>query len=157
MRFILYIFTNRVYFDVNFKNMLYKISCFFILLICSCTPEDNFPNIKVSETIPITMPQCNNVYNNLWGYEYLHDTGLGGIIIVQGMDGFLAYDRSCAFEKNSECIISGGFTNDVVLTCGNCCNSKFNIIDGSVFEGEANQALKKYNTYFDGTMLFITN
>ena len=28
---------------------------------------------------------------------------------------------------------------------------------GSITEGKANQALKKYYTYFDGSMLYITN
>ena len=50
----------------------------------------------------------------------------------------------------------GVLDNDPILFC-ECCDSQFIIIDGSVSEGPANQALKKYNTYFDGAMLYITN
>jgi nitrite reductase/ring-hydroxylating ferredoxin subunit len=139
------------------KNFKKHIALTFLsIIIASCGNDYNFPNVDVNITIPITMPQYNNIYGNLWGYEYLNG-GLGGIIVVQGMDGFLAYDRSCTFEANSECIISGQSINDPILSCENCCNSKFIITDGSVTEGPANQALKKYNTFFDGEILYITN
>ena len=128
-----------------------------LFIIIGCTDEDTFPNVYVNETIPITMPQYNNVYNNIWGYEYISG-GLGGIIIVQGVNNeFIAYDRSCTNEENTTCVVSGESINDQILSCQNCCNSKFLIIDGSVTEGDANRALKRYNTYFDGSMLYITN
>ena len=129
---------------------------FLFIIITGCGNDYNFPNVDVNITIPITMPQYNNIYGNLWGYEYLNG-GVGGVIVVQGMEGFLAYDRSCTFEANSDCIISGQNINDPILSCENCCNSKFIITDGSVTEGPANQALKKYNTFFDGEILYITN
>jgi Rieske Fe-S protein len=133
--------------------------CVFIIFIsiigCGIDSENNFPETNVYLEIPITMPLYNNIYGNLWGYEYLAG-GIGGIILVQGMDEFIAYDKSCTFEMNSECVVSGQSINDPILFC-NCCNSQFVIIDGSVSEGPANQALKRYNTYFDGTMLYITN
>lgn len=128
-----------------------------LFIIIGCTDEDTFPNIYVNETIPITMPQYNNVFNNIWGYEYISG-GLGGIIIVQGINNeFIAYDRACTNEENTTCVVSGESINDQILSCQNCCNSKFLIIDGSVTEGDANRALKRYNTYFDGSMLYITN
>ncbi|MBE37565.1 MAG: hypothetical protein CMP50_02780 [Flavobacteriales bacterium] len=133
---------------------------FFTTLIISCTNEDDFPNTYVNETIPITMPEYNNIYNNPWGYEYISG-GLGGIIIVNDgftENGFIAYERACTHEKNSTCIISseGGSSNNTILIC-NCCNSKFMIFDGSVNEGVANQALKRYYTYLNGGILYITN
>jgi len=127
------------------------------MFLNGCGVDYTFPNTSVNITIPITMPEYNNVYNNIWGYEYLNG-GVGGIIIVQGLDNeFIAYDRSCTFEINSECIISGETVNDPILSCSDCCNSKFIITDGAVTEGPANQALKKYHTYFDGEILYITN
>ena len=126
-------------------------------MIIGCVKEDHFPNIEVNETIPITMPEYNNIYNNIWGYEYISG-GLGGIIIVQGVNNeFIAYDRACTHEASTNCIVSGESINDQILNCQNCCNSQFLIIDGSVTEGPANRALKQYNTYFDGVMLYITN
>ena len=139
-------------------NNLKKITILMLLtiVILGCDNDYDFPNVNVYITIPITMPQYNNIYDNVWGYEYL-DGGLGGVIVVQGLDGFLAYDRACTFEASSECIVSGQNTNDPILSCKNCCESKFIITDGSVTEGPANQALKKYNTVFDGEILYITN
>ena len=134
-----------------------KITLIIFLYIIGCGSDYNFPETNVNIILPITMPEYNNVYNNLWGYEYLNG-GLGGIIIVKGMDDdFIAYDRACTFEINSKCIVSGESSNDPILTCNSCCESQFIIIDGSVTNGPANQALKKYHTYFDGEMLYITN
>ncbi len=136
----------------------FKICIFIIftsIISCGIDSANQFPETNVYLEIPITMPLYNNTYGNLWAYNYLTG-GIGGIIVVQGMDEFIAYDRSCTFEMNSECIISGQSINDPILLC-NCCGSQFVIIDGSVSEGPANQALKKYNTYFDGTMLYVTN
>jgi len=139
------------------NKLLISILTTSLTLIISCSGEDDFPNIYVNETIPITMPEYNNVYNNLWGYEYVTG-GLGGIIIVQSVDNeFIAYDRSCTKESSQNCIISEESPNDLILRCKECCNSKFLVIDGSVTEGEANRALKRYHTYFDGVMLYITN
>ena len=130
----------------------------FLATLMGCNDEETFPKIRVSHSIPITMPEWNNVYSNTWGYEYIENVGLGGIIIVQAIDNqFIAYDRACTFEKNNECVISGDYINDTMLQCNGCCNSQFNIIDGSIFRGPANQALKRYNTYFDGQILYITN
>jgi len=126
-------------------------------MILGCKNTDNFPDTNVNISIPITMPLYSNVYNGIWNYDYING-GIGGIIIVHTLDdGFIAYDRSCTFEANSECIISGSSTNDPILSCTSCCESEFMVYDGSVTEGPANQALKKYNTYFDGTMLYVTN
>ena len=134
-----------------------QITLITLLFILSCTKENPFPNTYVNESIPITMAEYSNVYNNIWGYEYIHG-GLGGIIIVQGLNNeFIAYDRSCTNEMNNQCIVSGKSLNDPVVSCSECCNSKFIIVDGSVIEGEASQALKRYQTYFDGNILYITN
>jgi len=142
---------------LTMKKFSKNILIISLTIIMGCTDEDTFPNIYVNETIPITMPQYNNVYNNIWGYEYISG-GLGGIIIVQAINNeFIAYDRSCTNEKNTTCVVSGESINDQILSCQSCCNSKFLIIDGSVTEGNANRALKRYNTYFDGAMLYITN
>ena len=116
----------------------------------------------------------NKVYSELslemvFGYLFAPIAWLIGIpfedILLAGQllgektvaNEFIAYDRSCTQEINGKCIVSGESVNDPILHCSNCCNSKFVIIDGSVTEGPANQALKKYNTHFDGTMLYITN
>tara|TARA_A100001015_G_C14940012_1_gene692126 strand:- start:293 stop:757 length:465 start_codon:yes stop_codon:yes gene_type:complete len=127
------------------------------ILLLGCSNNDDFPNVYVNQSIPITMAEYNNVYNNIWGYEYING-GVGGIIIVQGLNNeFIAYDRACTHEGNPDCILSSIKINNPILSCTNCCNSKFVIIDGSVSEGPANKALKQYDTYFDGVMLYITN
>ena len=99
-----------------FKKITIWIFVSFIIL--GCGNDYEFPSVYVNITIPITMPQYNNVYGNLWGYEYLNG-GLGGVIIVQGLDGFLAYDGACTFEADSECVVAGKDINDPILSCVN--------------------------------------
>ena len=129
-----------------------------ICLIMGCNKDDTFPDVYINESIYVTGPEYIGVYNNLWAYQ-MEPGGVGGLIIVQGMNNeFIVYDQACTFEASQECVISGeNNNNDIILACKNCCNSKFVINDGSVIEGPANRALKRYNSYFDGTILHITN
>ena len=154
MRAILSIFILMV----SFK----KITLIIFLTIISCSKEDGFPDIYVNESIFITGPEYALFYQNLYAWRTIPG-GLGGIIIVQGYNNtFMAYDRACTYENNSEntnsnCIISEETNNQSIFSCNDCCNSKFSILDGSIYEGPANRGLKTYNTHFDGAYLHITN
>tara|TARA_B110000438_G_C15256999_1_gene412334 strand:- start:5 stop:421 length:417 start_codon:yes stop_codon:yes gene_type:complete len=137
------------------RTFFAKIS--IITILFGCEPQSPFPNTYVNIAIPINMPEYNNLTIPL-GYEYIIG-GLGGIIILRDLDNnFIAYDRACTYEMDADCIITGESTTyDAILHCGNCCESKFIIVDGSVTEGPANQALKRYNTSLNGDILYITN
>ena len=142
-------------------DSLKKITLIIFLTTISCSKEDEFPNIYVNESVFITGPEYGDFYQILYSSRIIAG-GLGGIVIVQGYSNtFMAYDRACTHENNSEntnsnCIISE--TEDqYIFSCTECCNSKFSILDGSISEGPANRGLKIYNTYFDGEYLHITN
>ena len=79
-------------------NYFIQILCFLSILIVGCGDDYNFPNVNVNESVPITMPQYNNVYGNLWGYEFING-GLGGIIIVQGLDNEFLHTIEPALMK----------------------------------------------------------
>jgi len=140
---------------------LKKIILIIFLTIISCSKEGEFPDIYVNESVFITGPEYVLFYQNLYSWRTIAG-GVGGIIIVQGYNNtFMAYDRACTYENNSEntnsnCIISET-NNQSIFSCKDCCNSKFSILDGSISEGPANRGLKAYNTYFDGEYLHITN
>ena len=137
------------------RTFFAKIS--IITILFGCEPQSPFPNTYVNIAIPINMPEYNNLTIPL-GYEYIIG-GLGGIIILRDLDNnFIAYDRACTYEMDADCIITGESTTyGAILHCGNCCESKFIVVDGSVTEGPANQALKRYNTSLNGEVLYITN
>ena len=142
-------------------NSLKKITLIMCIAIISCSRENHFPDIYVNESIFITGPEYVLFYQNLYAWRIIPG-GLGGIIIVQGYNNtFMAYDRACTHENNSEdtnstCIVSA--TDDQsVFSCADCCESKFSILDGSIYEGPASTGLKTYSTYFDGEYLHITN
>ena len=46
---------------------------------------------------------------------------------------------------------------DNITLVDTCCGSKFIVVDGSVINGPAGLPLQRYQTYYDGTTLHITN
>ena len=75
-----------------------KIFIFIILTTiigCGIDSEDNFPETNVYLEIPITMPEYNNIYGNLWGYEYLNG-GIGGIIQKYNWQGDVIWETMWA-------------------------------------------------------------
>ena len=137
-------------------NSFKKIAFIICITIIGCTREDDFPDIHVQKSIWITSPEYSHVYGNIWGWDTIPG-GLGGIIFAQSTNNtFVAYDRACTFETTQDCTIFDTSTS-LIFSCKECCGSKFVIADGSVSEGPSDQALKRYNTYFDGEYLYITN
>lgn len=139
-----------------------KFTVIICIIIIGCKKEDNFPDVYVNESIYLAgSAEYIDFYGNLYAWDTIPG-GIGGIIIVQGHnETFMAYDRACTYETNGNemnenCIIYDT-PNQYIFSCQQCCKSKFSIIDGSISEGPAGQALKAYNTYFDGTYLYITN
>ena len=138
------------------RSLFIKISIISILF--GCETDNQFPNnVYVNIGIPINMPEYNNLTIPL-GYEFING-GIGGIIIMRDLNNnFIAYDRACTYEMSENCVLSGESTMyDAILQCHDCCQSKFIVVDGSVTEGPANLALKRYNTSINGEILYITN
>ncbi len=83
--------------------------------------------------------------------------GSRGIIVYRfSIDEFRAYDRHCTFQVEDDCQVTVDNSNFLAVDL-DCCNSKFQIIDGAPIDGPANIGLQQYNTQFDGNTLLITN
>lgn len=102
--------------------------------------------------------------NTVSGFMYLtsdpESTSRGIIVYRLYQDEFRAYDRIPPNKPNACCDSEGNCTRLVVdfpFVMDNCNNIKYNIIDGSIVEGEGVFPLIQYHTSYDGYELHIYN
>lgn len=108
-----------------------------------------------------------DIYLNLQNPEYQKLNGIGswvytnggsrGIIVFRSdVNTFSAYDRHCTYDSESSCAkVSVDASN--LHAEDTCCDSRFQLIDGSPVAGPAPRALKAYKTSFDGNIVHIWN
>lgn len=95
--------------------------------------------------------------NNCDGYEYLVG-GYQGIVVVRtSWNEFAAYERTCPADSG-RLEMSTDYGN-IILECPNpSCQSQFNTFaDGAPMNGKTYCYLSKYATYYDGSILYISN
>lgn len=127
-----------------------------VLLPASCGKDNRHPvpNVPVEFTINIESTQYIEL-NAINSFAYFSG-GYKGIIIYRWqVDVFLAFDRACPYHPYDECarIV---VTDPPMAQCP-CCDSKFLLIDGSVYEGPSRFPLKQYRTYFQYPFLQVTS
>lgn len=90
------------------------------------------------------------------GSHELSAKGVRGILIYRKTGGgFLAFEKNCSYRPADACATvelhpSGLFMVDY------CCNSNFNLEDGTPTGGPAWRPLRQYRTYQTGFLLTIT-
>ena len=132
-----------------------KIILLIALVILGCENEvDNFPQVDVNLNLYINNPEFFNI-ETPGGWIYLNG-GVAGILLYRkNLDEFIAYDRASTYDPIADCAIT--VDSDNIILKDPCSESQFLITDGSVIQGPASQALKRYNTYFYGNNLSIFN
>jgi nitrite reductase/ring-hydroxylating ferredoxin subunit len=114
----------------------------------------NFPQVDVNLFLYINNPEFFEV-ESPGGWIYLNG-GVGGILLYRkNLEEFIAYDRASTFNPISTCQVT--VENDNITINDPCSASQFLITDGSVIQGPANQALKRYNTIYNENNLSIFN
>ncbi len=85
--------------------------------------------------------------------------GVRGIIIYhQYSNEYVAFERACSYRPDDACeIVYLDNESTPTFLVDSCCSSRFLLEDGTPFDGPALLPLKKYNTFFDGNYIQVTN
>lgn len=115
----------------------------------------NAPNALINITISLNDPRYYDLRFD-GGYMYLtsdYESTSRGIIVYRLIDEFRAWDRLPPNSPNACCdSVTGDCSRlivDVPYVIDNCNDIKYNIIDGSVFQGEGIYTLFPYRTSFN--------
>jgi nitrite reductase/ring-hydroxylating ferredoxin subunit len=132
-----------------------KIIFLIVLLHLGCENEVyDFPQVDVNLNLYINNPEFFNI-EAPGGWIYLNG-GVAGILLYRkNLDEFIAYDRASTYNPVVDCGITVDLDN--IILEDPCSDSQFLITDGSVIQGPASQALKRYNTNLYGNNLSIYN
>ena len=139
------------------NSLLFVFVSFLFFISCSKNGNNNsnIPYVPVNIDIYPANPQYINL-NVDGGWVYLTG-GSRGIIVYRLAQGeYYAYDRHCTYQPLDACGKVKMDTDNITLV-DTCCGSKFIVVDGSVINGPAGLPLQRYQTYYDGTTLHITN
>lgn len=131
----------------------------------SCHSEWENPN-RLTAIVDFTIyPNSIREYelNNPGGFKYYSsdpESNSRGIIVYRvDMTEFRVWDRLPPNSPNICCNDEGECSRlvaDGLFVLDNCNNITYNILDGTVFEGEGRYRLYPYTYMFDGTALRIT-
>lgn len=138
-----------------------KLRIFYVVIIgmvfISCNRERNniIPNVLVDIEININNPEYINLMA-VGGSMYLSGGSRGIVVYRYSQDTFVAFDRHCPYNPSDEGQVTLDTSSAVILK-DHSCGSQFLITDGSLYSGPATNSLKRYQTFFDGTILRIYN
>lgn len=132
---------------------------------CREYPENPYrPDAYFNFTINPYTDQRYQALTVVSGWMYLtsdeYSTSRGIIVYRMSMDEFKAYDR---LPPNNPygCCDSDGICSRLVVdspfVVDNCNDIRYNILDGSIVEGDGVYPLIEYHTIFDGVTLRIYN
>lgn len=140
------------------KKSIFIILVIAIALFSSCSKNNNNSNIPYVQ-VNFDIYPANPLYINLnvdGGWIYVNGGSRGIIIYRMSQGEYYAYDRHCTYQPQNSCGKVKMDTDNITLL-DTCCGSKFIVVDGSVINGPAGLPLKRYQTFFDGTTLHVTN
>ncbi|MFN3554719.1 MAG: Rieske (2Fe-2S) protein [Bacteroidales bacterium] len=126
-----------------------------LLLPAGCTRDDKHPVPWVYVDFVINIEFTQNIELNAIGGWAYYTGGHRGILIYRvSHDEFRAFDRACPHEPYADCRIV--VENPPFAECP-CCNSVFNLLDGSPFTGPSRHPLRAYRTVFNFPYLQVSN
>lgn len=138
----------------------------FCALSCTKTEHSYFPSYPVYLELDLTFEDKD--LNGVMAYkEYIlgktpnlgarERTGLGGVLVYHGVDGYRAYDLACPNETQASVRVEMD-ENGINAVCPKC-GSKYNVFEGygNRVDGPATRGLKQYQTALSGTKLYVTN
>lgn len=131
------------------------------LTTCHEFPENpNAPSVYINFTIQPNTLHYQDL-NVVSGYMYLtsEEPSRGIIVYRMTQDEFKAYDRTPPNNPNACCDngVCKRLVVDLPFVVDSCSSIKYNILDGSIIEGDGVYPLIEYHTMYDGYSLRIYN
>lgn len=138
-----------------------------ISLPISCAKENPvdklIPYVRVDLQINPLSPQFvpgpngNGDLSIPGNWAYVNGGNRGIIIYNAGFGEYRAHERTAPYNypNGSHCIVAVDDTD--FFAVDPCSNSKYSLLDGTPYEGEAILSLKQYRTSFDGIYLHVFN
>ncbi len=133
------------------------------IAITACKKDDKNDEVDIGY-VNITINPNSTEYLELnivsgWVYLYASPPSRGIIVYRLSQDEFKAYERTPPYNPNACCegssctklVVENLFVKDT------CLDVEYLIIDGSWVSGPGKVNLVQYNTYYDGTLLNISN
>ena len=149
----------------GYPNQLKIIILLVVLFlgVTACNKDDKNDQVDVGY-VNITINPNSTEYLELnivsgWVYLVASPPSRGIIVYRMSQDEFKAFERTPPYNPNTCCdgtvctrlIVEDLFVKDT------CLNVDYLIIDGSWVSGPGKMHLVEYHTYYDGTMLNISN
>ncbi|MBL7922876.1 MAG: hypothetical protein JNL88_01625 [Bacteroidia bacterium] len=132
----------------NYVNtgLLWVIGSLCLIFPSSCKKNnDRVPTVAVDEYLNLNLPEYVNL-NAINNWVYYNYAGNRGIIVIRNSPTeFIALERTCTYDPSVSTAYVEGIPNDIFCV-DSTCMSKFSLIDGSVVNGPATQALLQYRT-----------
>lgn len=144
-------------------NKFLIICCLFLACKKTNVNQDPIPDVPVNITINMALPSYSHLFNP--GSHVFEDGGVKGIVVVHHLDDeYYAFDRTCAFQPNSDCSKIEVDSSVLVFRCGKstlkgfekCCESRY-MMDGQVLDGPTTFGLRRYQLVKSGNLLSIQN
>lgn len=137
------------------KRIVLLFLTLFLLNSCVDYVHPTIPTRKVDIYLYLDDARYQNLLN-YGGYVYLTG-GVNGLVAYRLTENvFMCYDRACPYDWQEEDAWIWMEDSGLTLICTKC-GSRYNILDGSVINGPAQNPLYMYRTGFDGFRLRIYN
>lgn len=136
-------------------TLLALLTAVVLLSSCENTNRTGVPYVPVNFQLVVSNPEFVTL-QAVGGHVTIIGGSKGIIIYRASPEEFRAYDAHCTFLPEDGCRTEVDDT-DIFAVCGQCCGTKFLLIDGAPVEGPAPIGLLQYNTMFDGNILWVTN
>ena len=129
----------------------------------------NIPQVNINLTVDPNSTLFLEL-NSVGGWIYLDEVpgmvipppSRGVMVYRQDVDSFLAYERQPPNTPNQCCndqlectkLVIG---NNFPFVKDTCTGTLYNLLDGTIFEGPGQWQLIRYNAFYDGAILYISN
>jgi nitrite reductase/ring-hydroxylating ferredoxin subunit len=133
-----------------------KIHFLFLLLLTaaisqSCRDDDSLdqvPVVPVDILLAIDLPLYAPLQNP-GGWVYLNGGSEGIVVYRISATDFSAFDRHCTFQVANRCRTHIDENTNLTMVDYDCCESVFNLFDGTPLSGPARRPLRRYQTIFN--------